>query len=29
LRIEDDLITGRNTSVVLTKSVPKEYGWWS
>ncbi|HXZ91126.1 MAG TPA: Xaa-Pro peptidase family protein [Candidatus Dormibacteraeota bacterium] len=29
LRIEDDLITGRNTSVVLTKSVPKEYGWWN
>jgi Xaa-Pro dipeptidase len=29
LRIEDDLITGKKTSVVLTKSVPNEYGWWN
>jgi Xaa-Pro aminopeptidase len=29
LRIEDDLITGRKSSVVITKSVPKEYGWWN
>jgi Xaa-Pro aminopeptidase len=29
LRIEDDLITGKMASVVLTKSVPKEYGWWN
>jgi Xaa-Pro aminopeptidase len=28
LRIEDDLITTGKTSLVLTKSVPKEYGWW-
>lgn len=29
LRIEDDLITGTKTSAVLTRSVPKNYGWWS
>jgi len=29
LRIEDDLVTSRKTGVVLTKSVPKEYGWWN
>ena len=29
LRIEDDLVTKGKGSVVLTKSVPKEYGWWN
>ena len=29
LRIEDDLITGKKNSVVLTESVPKDYGWWN
>jgi Xaa-Pro dipeptidase len=29
LRIEDDLITRKNGSVVLTRSVPNDYGWWS
>lgn len=29
LRIEDDLITGERTSIVLTKSVPRDYGWWN
>ena len=29
LRIEDDLIAGKKTSVVLSKSVPNEYGWWN
>jgi Xaa-Pro dipeptidase len=29
LRLEDDLITGKKISVVLTKSVPDEYGWWN
>jgi Xaa-Pro dipeptidase len=28
LRIEDDLITKKEGSVVLTRSVPKDYGWW-
>ena len=28
LRIEDNLITGKKTSVVLTRSLPKDYGWW-
>jgi Xaa-Pro aminopeptidase len=28
LRIEDDLISSKKTSTVLTKSVPSEYGWW-
>ena len=28
LRIEDDVITGTKTSIVLTRSVPKNYGWW-
>jgi Xaa-Pro aminopeptidase len=29
LRIEDDLLTRTGGSVVLTRSVPKEYGWWN
>ena len=29
VRIEDDLITTATGSRVLTKSVPKEYGWWN
>jgi len=29
LRIEDDLVTKGDGSIVLTKSVPKEYDWWS
>ena len=29
LRIEDDLIAKKDSSVVLTKSIPKDYGWWS
>jgi Xaa-Pro aminopeptidase len=29
LRIEDDLITKNRGNRVLTKSVPKEYGWWN
>jgi Xaa-Pro dipeptidase len=29
LRIEDDLIAKNESSVVLTKSIPKDYGWWS
>jgi len=29
LRIEDNLITKAESSVVLTKSAPKEYGWWN
>ena len=29
LRIEDDLVTNKGSSAVLTKSVPKEYGWWN
>jgi Xaa-Pro dipeptidase len=29
LRIEDDLVTNKDASAVLTKSVPKEYGWWN
>ena len=29
LRIEDDLITTAGGNRVLTKSVPKEYGWWN
>jgi Xaa-Pro dipeptidase len=29
LRIEDDIMTRTGGSVVLTKSVPKEYGWWN
>jgi Xaa-Pro dipeptidase len=29
LRIEDDLITKGKSSVVISKSVPKDYGWWN
>jgi Xaa-Pro dipeptidase len=29
LRIEDDLLTRTGSSVLLTKSLPKEYGWWN
>jgi Xaa-Pro aminopeptidase len=29
LRIEDDLITKSSGSTILTKSVPKSYGWWN
>ena len=29
IRIEDDLITAGESGKVLTKSVPKEYGWWN
>jgi Xaa-Pro dipeptidase len=29
LRIEDDLITKEQGSVVVTRSVPKDYGWWN
>jgi Xaa-Pro aminopeptidase len=29
LRIEDNLLTKAKSSVVLTKSAPKEYGWWN
>ena len=28
LRIEDDLVTRKESCKVLTKLVPKEYGWW-
>jgi Xaa-Pro aminopeptidase len=28
-RIEDDLISKKEGSVVLTRSVPKDYGWWN
>jgi Xaa-Pro dipeptidase len=29
LRIEDNLVTNARASVVLSKSIPKEYGWWN
>ena len=29
IRIEDDLITTSEGNRVLTKSVPKDYGWWN
>lgn len=29
VRIEDDLITTDQSNKVLTKSVPKEFGWWN
>jgi Xaa-Pro dipeptidase len=29
IRIEDDVITTEQGNRVLTKSVPKEYGWWN
>jgi Xaa-Pro dipeptidase len=29
LRIEDDLVSSKRSSVVLTERVPKEYGWWN
>jgi Xaa-Pro aminopeptidase len=29
LRIEDDLVATENGRRVLTKSLPKEFGWWS
>ena len=29
LRIEDNLVTNDRGSVVLSKSIPKEYGWWN
>ena len=29
LRIEDDLVTAGKSARVLTRSIPKEYGWWN
>jgi len=29
LRIEDDIITRKTNGIVLTKAVPKEFGWWN
>ena len=29
LRIEDDIIASKTKGVVITRSVPKDYGWWN